>query len=66
MAAGTVVAAVALLLGSRSDFVAAVAHAGGNYHKIVAASLKAGYAPAGFSLGQSILSSSPAASSTRS
>jgi APA family basic amino acid/polyamine antiporter len=56
--AGTIVAAAALLLGSRSDFVAAVAHAGGNYHKIIAASLKAGYTPHAFSLGQSILSSS--------
>ncbi|HWF34725.1 MAG TPA: amino acid permease [Solirubrobacteraceae bacterium] len=58
VAAGTGVAAIVLLVSSRSDFVSAVAHAGGNYHKIVADSLKAGYKPAGFSLGQSILSSS--------
>ena len=56
--AGTVVAAVVLLLGSRSSFMHAVTHAGGNYHKIIAASLKAGYKPHPFSLGQSILSSS--------
>jgi amino acid transporter len=56
--AGTVVAAAVLLFGSRSDFVGAVAHAGGNYHKIIADSFKAGYAPHPFSLGQSILSSS--------
>jgi amino acid transporter len=56
--AGTVVAAVVLLFGSRSSFVSAVAHAGGNYHKIISASLKAGYRPRAFSLGQSILSSS--------
>jgi amino acid transporter len=56
--AGTIVAAVVLLFGSRSSFVSAVAKAGGNYHKVIAASLKAGYKPHPFSIGQSILSSS--------
>jgi amino acid transporter len=56
--AGTFVAAIVLLLGSRSSFVNAVHHAGGNYHKVITDSIKAGYKPAGFNLGQSILSSS--------
>jgi amino acid transporter len=55
---GTLVAAITLALGSRSDFVSAVASAGGNYHKIIADSVKAGYTPKGFSLWSSILSSS--------
>ena len=56
--AGTLVAVVTLALGSRHDFVAAVASAGGNYHKIIADSVKAGYRPKGFSLWSSVLSSS--------
>jgi amino acid transporter len=55
---GTLVAAVTLALGSRHDFVSAVAGAGGDYHKIVADSVKSGYTPKGFSLWSSILSSS--------
>jgi amino acid transporter len=58
VAAGTGVAAIVLLVNSHSDFVSAVGHAGGNYHKIIADSIKAGYKPAGFSLGSSVLSSS--------
>jgi amino acid transporter len=58
VAAGTGVAAIVLLLNTHADFVHAVASAGGNYHKIVADSVKAGYTPKGFSLGATILSSS--------
>jgi amino acid transporter len=56
--AGVVVAAVALILGSRHSFITAVAHAGGNYHKIIAESIKAGYKPAHHtSFGSSVLGS---------
>jgi amino acid transporter len=55
---GTLVAMGALALGSRHDFVGAVASAGGDYHKIIADSIKAGYTPKPFSAWSSILSSS--------
>jgi amino acid transporter len=55
---GTLVALVTLAVNSHHDFVSAVASAGGNYHKIVAASIKAGYTPKGFNFGSSVLSSS--------
>jgi amino acid transporter len=58
VAAGTGVAAIVLLISSRSDFVSAVASAGGNYHHIITAAVKSGYTPQGFNFGQSVLSSS--------
>jgi len=53
--AGTILAIVVMLFGSRGGFITGVHKAGGNYSDIIAASFKAGYKPAGFSLGKSIL-----------
>jgi amino acid transporter len=55
---GCGVALVTLIVNSHHDFVRAVAGAGGNYHQVVAASIKAGYTPKGFSFGSSLFSSS--------
>lgn len=55
--AGTVLAAIAMIFGSRAGFISAVHHAGGSYTGIIAAAKKAGYTAASFSFGKSLTSS---------